>query len=64
MIDESHIGSPGEAVYPTLDPLEQKESQMERLRKAVLAEDESGESLMTFRDIAEISHVLCNSRQK
>lgn len=52
MIDDGRYGSTSEVVRSALRLLEQKESQMEMLRRAVLAGEESGESSMTLRDIA------------
>lgn len=52
MIDNGRYGSTSEVVRSALRLLEQKESQMEALRKAVLAGEQSGESSLTLREIA------------
>ena len=45
-------GKTSEVVRSALRLLEQKESQLDALRKAVLAGEESGESSMSLREIA------------
>ena len=52
MIDNGRYGSTSEVVRLALRLLEEKESQMDTLRNAVLAGEQSGESSLTLRDIA------------
>lgn len=52
MIDNGRYGSTSEVVRSALRLLEEKESQMDTLRNAVLAGEPSGESSLTLRDIA------------
>ncbi|GKX52132.1 type II toxin-antitoxin system ParD family antitoxin [Budvicia aquatica] len=52
MIDNGRYGSTSEVVRSALRLLEEKESQMDTLRNAVLAGEQSGESSLTLRDIA------------
>ncbi|WP_202305109.1 type II toxin-antitoxin system ParD family antitoxin [Dryocola clanedunensis] len=52
MIDDGRYGSTSEVVRSALRLLEQKESQIAVLRRAVFAGEESGESSMTLREIA------------
>ncbi|GKX54152.1 antitoxin [Leminorella grimontii] len=52
MIASGRYGSTSEVVRSALRLLEQKESQMDALRKAVLAGEQSGESELTLREIA------------
>lgn len=52
MIDDGRYGSTSEVVRSALRLLEQKESQMELLRRAIIAGEESGENPMTLREIA------------
>ncbi|SQI41729.1 Antitoxin ParD1 [Leminorella richardii] len=52
MIASGRYGSTSEVVRSALRLLEQKESEMDALRKAVLAGEQSGESNMTLHEIA------------
>lgn len=52
MIADGRYGSTSEVVRSALRLLEQKEAQMDALRSAVLAGEQSGESPLTLRDIA------------
>lgn len=52
MIASGRYGSTSEVVRSALRLLEQKESQMDALRKAILAGEQSGESELTLREIA------------
>lgn len=52
MIDNGRYGSTSEVVRSALRLLEQKESQLDALRKAVLDGEQSGESPLTLREIA------------
>lgn len=52
MIDNGRYGSTSEVVRSALRLLEEKESQMDTLRNAVLAGEQRGESSLTLRDIA------------
>ena len=52
LIDDGRYGSTSEVVRSALRLLEQKEAQLEALRRAVLAGEESGESSLSLREIA------------
>lgn len=52
MIDNGRYGSTSEVVRSALRLLEEKESQMDTLRNAVLAGEQRGESSLTLHDIA------------
>ena len=52
LIDDGRYGSTSEVVRSALRLLEQKEAQLEALKRAVLAGEESGESSLSLREIA------------
>lgn len=53
MIESGRYGSSSEVMRSALRLLEEQEAQMEALRLAIKAGDESGESPLTLRDIAK-----------